>query len=222
MKTSPSSSPTMRSSSTASASMATWITARRTPRSGGDSRMRGSRWRVLRTSASRTGFQWMNGAFVWPPTNARRSAHRSNAGRDQFPGGGFCADEIRRLDEEVRPTAVHGDDVLRSRASARARRDRAADLLVHGLHGRHDQTGPARRESGRDTQMAHGALPSWSLLEAGHAERLPGRRFLDFLSGDGREPDGGCVALCSIRDVEVGVAQEVDRGPDLHSGQRYP
>ena len=101
--------------------------------------------------------------------------------RDQLAGRRLRADQVRRLDEEVRAEGSHRHDLRRSRPGARAGPDRAADLLVHGLHRRHDQAGPAGGQRRRHAEVAHGARPERPVLEAGHAERLPGRRLVDLL-----------------------------------------
>ena len=103
--------------------------------------------------------------------------------RDQFAGRRLRADQVRRLDEEVRAQGGHRHDLRRGRAGAGAGADRAADLLVHGLHRRHDQAGPAGGQRRRHAEVAHGARPERPVLEAGHAERLPGRRLVDLLQG---------------------------------------
>ena len=66
------------------------------------------------------------------------------------------------------PKGSHGHDLRRSRpVPAKARSP--SNLLVHRLHGRHDQARPARGERRRHTQVAHGPWPQRPLLEAGHA-----------------------------------------------------
>ena len=118
----------------------------------------------------------------------RRQVHagrrlRGARRRDQLAGRGLRADQVRRLDEEVRAQGSHRHDLRRSRPGAGAGPDRAADLLVHGLHRRHDQAGPAGGQRRRHAEVAHGARPERPVLEAGHAERLPGRRLVDLLQG---------------------------------------
>ena len=75
-------------------------------------------------------------------------------GGHQQPGGRVRADQVRRLDEEVRAPAGHGHDLLRIRPGAGPGPGRAADLLVHGLYRRHDQEGPA---GGQRRRHARGA-----------------------------------------------------------------
>ena len=79
--------------------------------------------------------------------------------------------------------------------------DRAADLLVHGVHRRHDQAGPAGGQRRRLAEVAHGARPERPVLEAGHAERLPGRRLVDVPEGRRPEPRDGGLAVRAVRDV---------------------
>ncbi len=63
------------------------------------------------------------------------------------------------------PAAGDGDDLLRSRPGARARRNRPANLLVHRVYRGHDEGGAARGQRGRHSKVAHGALaltgPYW-------------------------------------------------------------
>ena len=103
--------------------------------------------------------------------------------RRELAGRGLRADQVRRLDEEVRTEGSHRHDLRRSRPGARPRPDRAADLLVHGIHRRHDQTGSAGRQCRRLAEVAHGTGAERPVLEAGHAKRLPGRRLVDLLQG---------------------------------------
>jgi glycerol transport system substrate-binding protein len=85
----------------------------------------------------------------------------------QLARGRLRADQVRGLDEEVRPEGSHRHDLRRSRPGARAGPDRAADLLVHRLHRRHDQAGPAGGQRRRHAEVAHGARPERPVLEGG-------------------------------------------------------
>ena len=125
------------------------------------------------------------------PTGASVARRR----RHQFAGRRVRAHQVHRLDEEVRAQGSHGHDLRRIGSGARAGPDRAADLLVHGLHRRHDQEGPAGRQRRRFAQVAHGPRPERPVLEAGHAERLPGRGLVDLLQGPRRQQDGSGLAL---------------------------
>ena len=134
--------------------------------------------------------------------------------RHQLAGRRVRPDEVRRLDEEVLAQGSDRHDLRRGRPGARARPDRAADLLVHGLHRRHDQAGPAGRQRRRHAEVAHGAGAERPVLEAGHAERLPGRRLVDLLRQPRREQDRGRLALRPVRHRQDDVAEEDDRRPD--------
>ena len=112
-----------------------------------------------------------------------QGASVSRGGATNSPAGGLRADQVRRLDEEVLAQGSHRHDLRRSRPGAGAGPDRAADLLVHGLHRRHDQARAAGGQRRRHAEVAHGAGPERPVLEAGHAERLPGRRLVDLLRG---------------------------------------
>lgn len=104
-------------------------------------------------------------------------------GRHQLAGRRVRAHQVRGLDEEIRAQGSHGHDLRRVRPRASPGPYRAADLLVHRLHGRHDQARPARGQCRRHAQMAHGARPQRPVLEGRHAKRLPGRGQLDLLQG---------------------------------------
>ena len=80
-----------------------------------------------------TACRWTSGASAWPTTSARRWAPRWRAAGHQQPGGRVRADQVRRLDEEVRAPAGHGHDLLRIRPGAGPGPGRAADLLVRPL-----------------------------------------------------------------------------------------
>jgi hypothetical protein len=134
--------------------------------------------------------------------------------RHQLAGRRLRADQVRRLDEEVRAQGSHRHDLRRSRPGAGAGPDRAADLLVHGLHRRHDQAGPAGGQRRRHAQVAHGPRPQRPVLEAGHAERLPGRGQLDLLRQARRQQDGRGLAVRAVRDRQDDLAEEDHRRPD--------
>jgi ABC-type glycerol-3-phosphate transport system substrate-binding protein len=132
------------------------------------------------------------------------------------------ADQIHRLDEKVRAAAGQRHDVLGSGTGAGPGRRGPADFLVHGVYRRHDQAGTARHEQGRLAQMAHGAVAAWPVLERGHAERLPGRRFVVPVQVDAGRPQGCRLAVRAVRYVENRLAEKIDRGRDLHSRFRHP
>ncbi len=87
----------------------------------------------------------------------------ARGGATNSPAAVYALNQVRGLDEEVRAQGSHGHDLRRSRPRARPRPDRAADLLVHRLHRRHDQAWPARGERRRHTQVAHGPRPRTAL-----------------------------------------------------------
>ena len=99
--------------------------------------------------------------------------------RHQRPGGGVRHHQVCRLAEEVRATGSGGHDLLRVRPGAVAGQHRPADLLVHRVHRRHDQTGPAGGQRRRHAEMAHGAVAARAVLGGGHEARLSGRGFVD-------------------------------------------
>src|SRR6185369_15061174 len=103
----------------------------------------------------------------------------------------------------------HGHDLRRGRAGAGAGPDRAADFLVHRLHGRHGQGRPAGGQRRRHAEVADGARTERPVLEAGHAERLPGRGLVDLLQGPSGGPHRRGLALCAVRDQQDGLGEEV-------------
>ena len=145
----------------------------------------------------------------------------ARGGGHQQPGRGLCADQVRGLDEEVRAAAGHRHDLLRIRPGAGAGQIAqqifwytafTADMTKKGL--------PVVNEDGTPKwRMA--PSPLWTVLEGWHAERLPGRRFVDILQVHRRQPPGRRVALRAVRDVQDGVAEEVHHRPDLHPRQRH-
>ena len=59
--------------------------------------------------------------------------------RHQWSGVRLRPAEVHRLAQGLRAAGSGGDDVQRGRSRPGAGGDRPADLLVHGVHGRHDQ-----------------------------------------------------------------------------------
>jgi glycerol transport system substrate-binding protein len=90
------------------------------------------------------------------------------------------------------------------------------------FHRRHGQAWPAGGERRRHAEVAHGPRPERSVLEAGHAERLPGRGFVDLLQGPRCQQDGRRLAVRPVRDQQDGVAQEDHRRPDPDPRVRHP
>ena len=77
------------------------------------------------------------------------------------------------------------------------------------------KAGPAGGQCRRHAEVAHGAGPERPVLEAGHAERLPGRRLVDLLRGPRRQQDGRGLAVRAVRHRQDDVAEEDDRRPDV-------
>ena len=84
------------------------------------------------------------------------------------------------------------------------------------------KAGPAGGQRRRHAEVAHGARPERPVLEAGHAERLPGRRLVDLLRQPRREQDGGGLAVRAVRHRQDDVAEEDDRRPDADPRERHP
>ena len=138
-------------------SSATWTTARRTLRSAGASPTRGCRMAGDGDKGIPNGLpvdEWGIRVDGCHPAGSCVDPRR----RHQRPGRRLRADQVRRLDEEVRPAGSAGHDLLRSRPGAGAGRHRPADLLVHRLHRRHDQAGPAGGQRRRHAEVAHGPV----------------------------------------------------------------
>jgi glycerol transport system substrate-binding protein len=96
--------------------------------------------------------------------NARRWAPRLARRRHQLAGRRLRADQVPRLDEEVRPPEATGMTFGEAGPVPGAGPDRAADVLVHGLHRRHGAAGPAGGQRRRHAEVAHGpfaARPYW-------------------------------------------------------------
>ena len=87
----------------------------------------------------------------------RRLVGRSRR-RHQRSGGGLLDRQVRRLAEQVCPAECARHDVLRVGPDPGARRDRAADLLVHRLHRRHGEARSAGGERRRHAEVAHGPV----------------------------------------------------------------
>ena len=71
---------------------------------------------------------------------------------------------------------------------ARARSHRAAGVLVHRVYRLPDPTRYGGGQRGRQPQVAHGTLPPRSVLETGHAKRLPRCGRLDVFEIHARGP----------------------------------
>ena len=124
----------------------------------------------------------------------------SRGGATNSPAAVYALTKYVDWMKKYAPQGSDRHDLRRSRPGAGAGPDRAADLLVHGLHRRHDQAGPAGGQRRRHAEVAHGARPERPVLEAGHAERLPGRRLVDLLRRPRRQhapPRPGCTRSSS-------------------------
>ena len=112
-----------------SASMATWITARRTRRSAGASPMPGCRWPAPAIAGCRTASRSTSGASATKDGVPRRLVDHARR-RCQRAGGGLCADEVRRVAQEVCAARSGRHGLPGSRPGAGPGPYRAADLLV--------------------------------------------------------------------------------------------
>ena len=126
--------------------------------------------------------------------------------RHQLAGRGLRADQVRRLDEEVRAQGSHRHDLRRGRPGAGAGPDRAADLLVHRVHRRHDQgracrwSTPTARRSGAWRPGPNG--PYWKQgMQNGYQDVGSWTFFKDHDA----EQDRGGLALRAVHHLEDGV-----------------
>ena len=103
----------------------------------------------------------------------------ARGGDTNGPAAVYSIEKVPRLAEGLCSAGSAGHDLLRIRPGAGPGGDRPADVLVHRVHRRHGQEGPAGDERRRHAEVAHGAVAAWRLLEGRHEARLPGRRFLD-------------------------------------------
>jgi glycerol transport system substrate-binding protein len=138
----------------------------------------------------------------------------SRGGATNSPAAVYALTKYIDWMKKYAPEGSHGHDLRRVRPGARARADRPADLLVHGLHRRHDQEGPAGGERRRLAQVAHGAGPERSVLEAGHAERLPGRGSWSFFKGHDANKTAAAWLYAQFITAKSDLAQEVHHRPD--------
>jgi glycerol transport system substrate-binding protein len=142
--------------------------------------------------------------------------------RDQLAGRGLRADQVRRLDEEVRAEGSDRHDLRRGRPGAGAGPDRAADLLVHRVHRRHDE-GRACRSSMPTARRSGAWRPDRTARTGSRACRTATRT-----SARGRSSprttrtDRGGLAVRAVRHREDDVAEEDDRRPDPDPRVRHP
>ena len=76
--------------------------------------------------------------------------------------------------------------------------------------------------AGRDAEVAHGPGSERSVLEAGHAERIPGRGFVDVLRRSRRQQDCRSLALRAVHHREDHLAEEDHCRPHADSRERHP
>ena len=157
----------------------------------------------------------------------------SRGGATNSPAAVYALTKYVDWMKKYAPQGGHRHDLRRGRPGAGAGPDRAADLLVHGLHRRHDQDGPAGGQRRRHAQVAHGARPERPVLEGGHAERLPGRRLVDLLRQTTTPTSTAAAWLyaqfvtaktTSLKKSIVGLtpireSRHPDRGHDRHGAQ---
>ena len=104
------------------------------------------------------------------------------------------------------PAAGAGHDLLRGRSGAGAGQHRPADVLVHRLHRRHGEAGPAGDERRRHAEVAHGAVAARRLLEGRHEARLPGRRLRHAAEVDPAGSPQGGLALSAVHHLQDRVS----------------
>ena len=63
--------------------------------------------------------------------------------------------------------------------------------------------------------------PHGSYWKDGHEARLPGRGIVDAAEVDSRRPPQGGLALCAVRHLQDGLAEEEPCGPHLHPRKRH-
>jgi hypothetical protein len=131
------------------------------------------------------------------------------------PAAVYSIAEIPRLAEEVCPAAGARHDLLRVRPGAGAGQYRPADVLVHRLHRRHGEAGPA--------VMNADGTPKWRMAPSPHGSYWKEGMKLGYQDvGSGRcssrrrrSPQGG-LALSAVHHLEDGVAEEEPCRPHLH------
>ena len=118
---------------------------------------------------------------------------------------------------KIRAARSRRHELLGVRPDPGAGRDRAADVLVHHLHRRHGERGPAGAQRRWHAEMAHGPVAARRLLGRGPEARLPGRRLVDADDLDADRPRAGRLALRAVRHVQDGGREEEPCRPHLHS-----
>ena len=126
----------------------------------------------------------------------------ARGGATNSPAAVFALTKYIDWMKKYAPPQAMGMTFSESGPGAGAGRNRAADLLVHGVHRRHDQARAAGRQRRRHAEVAHGALAARTVLEGRHAERLPGRRLVDVPARPRSEAHRRRVAVRAVRHVE--------------------
>jgi ABC-type glycerol-3-phosphate transport system substrate-binding protein len=107
-------------------------------------------------------------------------------------------------------------------ASARPGTHRSTDLLVHGLHRRHDQGWPSGGKRKRHSEVAHGAISPRSLLGGRYETRVSGCGIVDPAEEyPGRAAQGG-LAVRPVHRVQNRLTQKDSGWPHSHQRIRYP
>ena len=90
----------------------------------------------------------------------------SRGGAANGPGGTICAPQVHGMAHQIRASRRVCDGFLHVPALSGQRQCRPADILVYVIPARHGRTGTDGQRRWR-TEMAHGAVPAWGLLEEG-------------------------------------------------------
>src|SRR6056300_586067 len=89
-------------------------------------------------------------------------------------------------------------DIFRGRSNSCTGQCGAANVLVHRVYSRHCETRSACHERRWHTQMAHGTIAPWCVLERRSESWLSGCGIMD---ADEINPIGSCtggVAVCAV------------------------
>ena len=119
------------------------------------------------------------------------------------------------------PPGALGMDFYQSLPSPREGERGAADLLVHGVHGVDDRTGPGGQR-GRHAEVADGAVAARPVLGGRPEARLPGYGLVDPDEEHAGRPPQGRLAVRAVHGLQDGVAEEDHRRSDADPGFRYP
>ena len=144
--------------------------------------------------------------------------------RSQLPGRRVRADQVHRLDEEVRAARSAGHDVLRSRARC-PRRAISRSRSSGTRRSPRDMTKPGLPVVNADgtPKWRMAPSPARPVLEGRHAERLSGRGLVDVLQVARRRTQRAAAWLyAQFVTSQVGVAEEVDRRSHAHPRLGHP